>query len=178
MRQRHAGAGARGPHRRGPRPDAGKRAGGRDAGLLRRAHTTCCCAPPSWKAGWTCREANTLIVFDADHFGLSQLYQIRGRVGRSSRQAYAYFTVRANKSLSETAQTAAERHSGVHRVRRGLPHRHARSGDPRRRRRAGPGAERPPERRGLRHVRQADRAGGGGGSGQGADLPSWTPAWS
>lgn len=48
--------------------------------------------------------ANTLIVYDADHFGLSQLYQLRGRVGRSSRSAYAYFTVRPDRSLSETAE--------------------------------------------------------------------------
>ncbi|MBO2515666.1 MAG: transcription-repair coupling factor [Clostridiales bacterium] len=48
--------------------------------------------------------ANTLIVFDADRFGLSQLYQLRGRVGRSNRTAYAYFTVRPDKMLSEQAQ--------------------------------------------------------------------------
>ena len=48
--------------------------------------------------------ANTLIVYDADHFGLSQLYQLRGRVGRSSRSAYAYFTVRPDRVMSETAE--------------------------------------------------------------------------
>ena len=48
--------------------------------------------------------ANTLIVYDAERFGLSQLYQLRGRVGRSNRQAYAYFTVRSDRILSETAQ--------------------------------------------------------------------------
>ncbi len=48
--------------------------------------------------------ANTLIVFAAHMFGLSQLYQLRGRVGRSNRQAYAYFTVRGDRNLSETAE--------------------------------------------------------------------------
>ncbi|MCH5152923.1 MAG: transcription-repair coupling factor [Clostridiales bacterium] len=46
---------------------------------------------------------NTLIVMDADKLGLSQLYQLRGRVGRSNRLAYAYFTYRRDKILSDVA---------------------------------------------------------------------------
>jgi len=47
---------------------------------------------------------NTLIIEDADKLGLSQLHQIRGRVGRSPRRAYAYLTFRRGKSLSEIAE--------------------------------------------------------------------------
>ena len=46
---------------------------------------------------------NTLIIHDADHFGLSQLYQIRGRVGRSDRIAYAYLMYEKSKLLNEIA---------------------------------------------------------------------------
>ncbi len=48
--------------------------------------------------------ANTIIVYDGDRFGLSQLYQMRGRVGRSPRMAYAYFTYRREKVLTEVAE--------------------------------------------------------------------------
>ena len=48
--------------------------------------------------------ANTLIIENADRFGLSQLHQLRGRVGRSTRHAYAYFTYKPDKNLTEIAE--------------------------------------------------------------------------
>ena len=48
--------------------------------------------------------ANTIIIQGAENFGLSQLYQMRGRVGRSSRLAYAYFLYKKQRALSEIAQ--------------------------------------------------------------------------
>ncbi|MDI6553826.1 transcription-repair coupling factor [Leuconostoc falkenbergense] len=52
--------------------------------------------------------ANTLIVENADHMGLSQLYQLRGRVGRSTRLAYAYFTYPFTRTPSEEAEKRLE----------------------------------------------------------------------
>ena len=56
------------------------------------------------EAGIDIPNANTIIIEDADRLGLSQLYQIRGRVGRSDRKAYAYITYRRNKLLSEASE--------------------------------------------------------------------------
>lgn len=47
---------------------------------------------------------NTIVIEDADKMGLAQLYQLRGRVGRAKNKAYAYFTFRKNKILSEEAE--------------------------------------------------------------------------
>jgi len=56
------------------------------------------------ESGLDVPNVNTIVVLDADNFGLSQLYQLRGRVGRSNRLAYAYFTFRRNKVLGEIAE--------------------------------------------------------------------------
>lgn len=52
--------------------------------------------------------ANTLVVHRADMFGLSQLYQLRGRIGRSKQRAYAYLTTPATHGITETAQRRLE----------------------------------------------------------------------
>jgi transcription-repair coupling factor (superfamily II helicase) len=56
------------------------------------------------ESGLDIPNVNTMIVYDSDYFGLSQLYQLRGRVGRSNRLAYAYFTYKRDKILNETAE--------------------------------------------------------------------------
>ena len=56
------------------------------------------------ETGMDITNANTMIVYDADKMGLSQLYQLRGRVGRSTRQGYAYFMYEKNKVLTEVSE--------------------------------------------------------------------------
>ncbi len=56
------------------------------------------------ETGLDISNVNTIIIQDADRFGLSQLYQLRGRVGRSNRMAYAFLLYRRDKMLKETAE--------------------------------------------------------------------------
>ena len=56
------------------------------------------------ESGLDIPSANTMIIHRADRFGLAQLYQLRGRVGRSKTRAYAYLTTEANRSMTEGAE--------------------------------------------------------------------------
>ena len=104
--------------------------------------------------------ANTLIVHRADMFGLSQLYQLRGRVGRSKLRAYALFTLPAQQQDHAAGRAAAEGAAIARHARRRLPARLARSRHPRRRQSAGRGAVRPHQGGRLRAL-PADAGRGG-----------------
>ena len=62
------------------------------------------CVRPLSETGMDISNVNTLIIHDADYLGLAQLYQLRGRVGRTNRVAYAYFTYGKDKILTEDAE--------------------------------------------------------------------------
>lgn len=56
------------------------------------------------ETGMDIQNVNTIIVYNADMMGLSQLYQLKGRIGRSDRNSFAYFTYKSNKVLTEIAE--------------------------------------------------------------------------
>ena len=101
--------------------------------------------------------ANTIIINRLDRYGLSQLYQLRGRVGRSDRRAYAYLLIPPEDSLSPVAKKrlAAIREFsdlGADSASRSRPR------DPRRRKPSRRRTERAHRSHRLRHVHEASRA--------------------
>jgi len=64
----------------------------------------CLIATSIIESGLDLPNANTLIVHDADKFGLAELYQLRGRIGRFNRKAYAYFMINSKRNLDSTVK--------------------------------------------------------------------------
>ena len=95
--------GARGEGRDRPRPDGGGRARGRMTAFYEGKYDVLL-STTIVESGLDIPTANTLIVHRADMFGLAQLYQLRGRVGRSKPRAYALFTVPPNRTLTGQAE--------------------------------------------------------------------------
>ncbi len=85
------------------------------------------------ESGLDIPSANTLIVHRSDRFGLAQLYQLRGRVGRSKTRAYAYLTMPADRSITEARAEAPAGARRPRQPRRRLPARQPRPRHPRRR---------------------------------------------
>ena len=98
-----------------------------------RGEHDCLVATTIIESGLDIPTANTLIVERADQLGLSQAYQIRGRVGRSRERAYAYLLYPSPEALTRRRGGPARDALGQHRARLGLPGRDARPRDPRRR---------------------------------------------
>ena len=107
--------------------------------------------------------ANTMIIHRAEMFGLAQLYQLRGRIGRSKLRGYAYLTLPPERKLSPTVAEAARGDADPRSARRRLHARQPRSRYPRRRQSPGRRAV-GPYPRGRHRALSAD-AGGCGGRG-------------
>ena len=121
-------------------------------------------------------QANTLIVERSDVFGLSQLYQIRGRVGRSRERAYAYLLYPSAAALTPGGGAAAVGAERLHRARRRLQDRDARPRAARRRQPARRRAVRPRRRARVRALHADARRGGGRvGGRRGASDEDWEP---
>ena len=72
------------------------------------------------ESGLDIPNVNTMVVERADRFGLSQLYQLRGRVGRAGKRAYVYFLYDSTKSLTEAADKRLDVMSGLHELGQGF----------------------------------------------------------
>jgi transcription-repair coupling factor (superfamily II helicase) len=72
------------------------------------------------ESGLDIPNVNTMVVERADRFGLSQLYQLRGRVGRSGKRAYAYFLYDPKKSMTEAADKRLDVMQGLHELGQGF----------------------------------------------------------
>ena len=112
------------------------------------------------RVGIDISNANTLIVDRADVFGLSQLHQIRGRVGRARERAYAYFLYPTREAADGDRARPARHHRPAHRARRRHGRGHEGPRDPRRRQPARRRAVRTHRRRRLRPLHPAGRRGG------------------
>ncbi len=135
-----------------PRPDGAGAARRRHGRILRPAVRRAAVAPPSWSPASTFRTPTRSIVHRADMFGLAQLYQLRGRVGRSKTRAYALFTTAAQRQADARRREAAEGAAFAGQLGAGFTAREPRPRHSRRGQPAGRGAVRPHPRGGLRTV--------------------------
>ena len=94
------------------------------------------------ESGLDIPNANTIFINQADNYGLADLHQLRGRVGRYKHRAYAYLLLDGERQVTPTRGAASEGDRGVHRAGGRLQDRHARPGNPRRRQHPRHAAER------------------------------------